>query len=130
VFRVHPSSEHELGIPVRALPVVVETAEAEGLDRPGADAARPGRLGYSTRAEGEHQMANPLVAHPMALADRLQGIPAEVLADHERIPGAAGCFGCQVRPGEQDGPDLQGLDDRGVERRDQSIGQPVSVVRR
>jgi hypothetical protein len=112
------------------LAVVVETAEAKGLDRLRADAASPGRLRYSTGAEGEHQMANPLVAQPMTLADRLQGIPAGVLADHERIPGAEGCVGGPACPGEEDGSDLQDLDDRRVERRHQSIGQPVSAVRR
>jgi hypothetical protein len=108
----------------------VETAEPKGLDRLRADAASPGRLRYSAGAEGEHQMANPLMAQPVPLTDLLQGIPAEVLADHERIPGAAGCFGGQAGPSEQDGPDLQDLDDRGVERPHQTIGQPVSVVRR
>jgi len=108
----------------------METAEAKGLDPLRAEAAPPGRLRYSTGAEGEHQIANPLVAHPVALADRLHGIPAEVLADHERIPRAAGCFGGHAEPGEQDGPDLQGLDDRRVERPHQTIGQAVSVVRR
>jgi hypothetical protein len=108
----------------------VETAEAKGLDRARADAASPGQHRNSTGAEGEHQMANPLVAHPVPLADLLHGIPAEVLADHERIPGAAGCFGRPVCPGEQDGSDLQDLDDRGVERGHQTIGQPLSLVRR
>jgi len=130
VLRAHSSPEHELGVSVRALAVVVETAEAKGLDRLRADAASPGRLRYSTGADGEHQMANPLMAQPVPLTDLLQGIPAEVLADHERIPGAAGCFGGQAGPGEEDGPDLQGLDDRRVERRHQTIGQAMSVVRR
>jgi hypothetical protein len=111
------------------LAVIVETAEPEGLDGLRADAASPGWLRYSTRADDEQQMANPLMAQPVPLTDLLQGIPAEVLADHERIPGAAGCFGGQAGPGEQDGPDLQDLDDRGVERPHQTIGQPVSVVR-
>ena len=96
MVRVHPSPGHELGVPVRALAVVVELAEAKGLDRLRADAASPGRLRYSTGAEGEHQMANPLMAQPVPLTDLLQGIPAGEVADHERIPGAAGCFG---RPG-------------------------------
>jgi hypothetical protein len=108
----------------------VEAAEPKGLDRFRADAASPGRLRHATGAKGKHQMANPLMAQPVPLTDLLQGIPAEVLADHERIPGAAGCFGGQAGPGEQDGPDLQDLDDRGVERRHQTIGQAVSVVRR
>jgi hypothetical protein len=93
VLRVHPSPGHELRVPVLSEAVVVETAEPKGLDRLRADAASPGRLRYSTGAEGEHQMANPLMAQPVPLTDLLQGIPAEVLADHERIPGAAGCFG-------------------------------------
>ena len=130
VLRVHPSPGHELRVPVRAQTVVVETAEAMGLDWRRADAASPGRHRNSTGAEGEHQMANPLMAHPVPLADLLHGIPAEVLADHERIPGAAGCFGRPVCPGEEDGPDLQDLDDRGVERGHQTIGQPLSLVRR
>jgi hypothetical protein len=95
VLRVHPSPGYELRVPVRAPTVVVETAEAQGLDRPRADAASPGQLRYSTGAEGEYQIASPLMAHPVPLTDLLHGIPAEVLADHERIPGAAGCFGGQ-----------------------------------
>ena len=93
VLRVRPSPEHELRVPVRAQPVVMETAEPKGLDRLRADAASPGRLRYSTGAEGEHQMANPLMAQPVPLTDLRQGIPAGVVADHERIPRAAGCFG-------------------------------------
>ena len=117
VLRAHPSPEHELRVPVRTQPVVVETAEAMGLDGLRADAASPGRLRHATGADGKHQMANPLMAQPVPLTDLLQGIPAGVLADHERIPGVAGCIGGHAGPGEQDGPDLQGLDDRGVERR-------------
>jgi hypothetical protein len=60
-------------------------------------------------------MANPLMAHPVTLADLLQGIPAGVFADHERIPSAACCFGGPAGPGEEDSSDLQDLDDRGVE---------------
>jgi hypothetical protein len=71
----------------------METAEAKGLDPLRAEAAPPGRLRYSTGAEGEHQIANPLMTHPVPLTDLLHGISAEVLTDHERIPGAAGCFG-------------------------------------
>jgi hypothetical protein len=78
------------------LAVVVETAEPKGLERLQADAASPGRLRYSTGADGEHQMANPLMAQPVPLTDLLQGIPAEVLPDHERIPNAAGCIGGPV----------------------------------
>jgi hypothetical protein len=106
----------------------METAEPKGLDWLRADAASPGRLRHAAGADGKHQMANPLMAQPVPLTDLLQGIPAEVLADHERIPGAAGCFGGQAGPGEEDGPDLQGLDDRRVERPHQTIGQAVSVV--
>jgi hypothetical protein len=96
VVGVDSPPEHELRVPVCALAVVVETAEAKGLDGLRADAASPGRLRYSTGADGEHQIANPLMAQPVSLTDRLQGIPAGVLADHECIPGAAGCFGCAV----------------------------------
>jgi hypothetical protein len=96
VLRAHPSPEHELRVPVPALAVVVETAEPKGLDRLRADAASPGWLRYSTGADSEHQMANPLMAQPVPLTDLLQGIPAEVLPDHERIPNAAGCIGGPV----------------------------------
>jgi hypothetical protein len=71
----------------------VETAEAKGLDGLWADAASPGRLWYSTGAEGEYQMTNSLAAHPVALTGRLQRIPSDVLADQERIPGCEGGFG-------------------------------------
>jgi hypothetical protein len=130
VLRAGPSPEHELGVPVCALAVIVEAAEPKRLDRLRADAAASGRFRHSTGADGEHQMANPLMAQPVPLTDLLQGIPPGVLADHERIPGGQGCVGGPACPGEEDGSDLQDLDDRGVERRDQTIGQPASVVRR
>ncbi len=74
-------------------------------------------------------MANALVAHAVTLADLLQGVAAGVLTDHERIPGGEGCVGGPACPGEDDGSDLQNLDDRGIEWPHQTIGQPVSVVR-
>ena len=106
VVRVHPSPGHELRVPVLSEAVVVETAEAKGLDRLRADAASPGRLRYSTGAEGEHQIANSLMAQAVPLTDRLQGLTTGELTDHERIPGAAGCFGGPACLGEEDGSDL------------------------
>jgi hypothetical protein len=100
VVGAHPSPEHELGVPVCALAVVVETAEPKGLERLQADAASPGRLRYSTGADGEHQMANPLMAQPVPLTDLLQGLTAGVLTDHERIPGGQGCVEGPAGPGE------------------------------
>ena len=106
MLRAHPSPEHELGVPVCALAVVVETAEAKGLDRLRADAASPGRLWYSTGAEGEHQIANSLMAQAVPLTDRLQGLTTGELTDHERIPGGEGRVGGPACLGEEDGSDL------------------------
>jgi hypothetical protein len=66
----------------------------------------------------------------VTLADLSQRIPAEVLADHERLAGAAGCFEREPSPGEEESSELQEPDDRGVERAHQTIGQPLSLVRR
>jgi hypothetical protein len=128
VLRVHPPPEYELRVPVCALPVVVETAEAKGLDWLRADAASPGRLRNSTGTEGEHQIANPLLAQSVPLTDLVQRLTAGVFTDHERIPGGQGCVEGPACPGEQDGSDLQGFDDRGVESPHQTIGQAVSAV--
>src|ERR1039458_4341380 len=67
VLRADPSPGHELRVPVLSEAVVVETTEPKGLDRLWADAASPRRLRYSAGADGEHQMANPLMAQPVPL---------------------------------------------------------------